>query len=343
MNTAYAIAAAQDWVLREACRLPGCCGAYLSGSVLEKALDEAWPADSDVDVVLLFEAELPPKIGKFRWQQVLMEITAMHRGVVADEETVLSTHYLAFALNGGQALHDPQGLLGPMMKRVQEQFYQEKWLLARVATTAEIARRNISGMAADREPEAAFMSCGFGPSAIALPILAAAGCNCTVRKRLPKARDVLRRFGYGDFSANLERVLGCHGMTAAELLPHMDALERTYYLAMGTKGPSEEYAFRSDIRPDAKAVAIDGTRELLLSENPSDAVFWMIATFTRCMTILRMDDMDAYRACLADMRAFAAALGVADARGIAARHALALQTLADAEEIARRIAAETAR
>ena len=176
-----------------------------------------------------------------------------------------------------------------------------------------------------------------------LPILAAAGCNCTVRKRLPKARDVLRRFGYGDFSANLERVLGCHGMTAAELLPHMDALERTYYLAMGTKGPSEEYAFRSDIRPDAKAVAIDGTRELLLSENPSDAVFWMIATFTRCMTILRMDDMDAYRACLADMRAFAAALGVADARGIAARHALALQTLADAEEIARRIAAETAR
>ena len=343
MNTAHAIAAAREWVLDQACRMPGCCGAYLSGSVLERSTDAEWPFDSDVDVVLLFDGELPQKIGKIRWQNVLLEITMLSKSVMADAEQVLRTHYLAFALNGGAVLYDPQGFLQPLSRYVQARFYQQKWLLARAESTAEIARRNISGMIAPNAPESVFMSCGFGPSAIALPILAAAGQNCTVRKRLPKARNVLRQYGFVDFAARLEQALGCQGMTAEALMPHMDALERTYYRAMNTEGPSATYPFRSDIRPDAKAVAIDGTRALLSGESPSDAVFWMIATFTRCMTILHMDDEPTYRASLPDMQAFADALGVGTAQAVATRHALAMQVLDEAQHIAKQIAAQAAR
>lgn len=343
MTTEQAIAAAKAWVEAEAQALPGYCGAYLSGSVLERALDAAWPADSDVDVVALFDGDLPQKIGKIRRDGVLLEITVMPKTAVAENETVLRTHYLAFALNGGQVLDDPQGFLVPLSGRVQAAFWKEEWLLARVEFTAAIARRHIGGMTTAQTPEDRLMSCGFGPSAIALPILAAAGRNCTVRKRLPKARDVLREHGFGGFAARLEAALGCAGMTADQLLPHMDALARTYYLAMNTSGPSAGYAFRSDIRPDAQATAIDGTRELLLGGNPSDAVFWMMATFARCMTVLRMDDMQAYARCLPEMQEFASALGVADETAIVQRQLLARETLAEAMEIAKTIARRVAR
>lgn len=343
MTTAQAIAAACTWVMAEARALPGYCGAYLSGSVLEQAMDAAWPPDSDVDVVALFDGDLPRKIGKIRRDGVLLEITAMPKTAVAEDETVLRTHYLAFALNGGQVLDDPQGFLAPLSGRVQAAFWKAEWLLARVESTAAIARRHIGGMTAAQTPEDRLMSCGFGPSAIALPILAAAGRNCTVRKRLPKARDVLWECGFGEFAGKLEAALGCVGLTAQQLLPHMDALDRAYYLAMNTSGPSEDYAFRSDIRPEARATAIDGTRELLLGENPSDAVFWMMATFARCMTVLRMDDLRTYERCLPDMQAFALALGVADEAAIAQRQRLAQETLAEAMEIAQTIAQRSAR
>lgn len=343
MTTANAIAAAEQWVRAEAGRLKGYCGAYLSGSVLERTMDEAWPADSDVDVVLLFDTELPGKIGKIRHGGVLLEITLLPRADLSEDESVLSTHYLAFALNGGRVLDDPQGFLAPLSARVRAAFYEEKWLLARMESTAEIARRHISNMTRASAPEDVLMSCGFGPSAIALPLLAAAGKNCTVRKRLPKARNVLRENGFGEFARELENVLGCGGVTAERLRPHMDALERTYCRAMNTDGPSRDYAFRSDIRPDAKAVAIDGTRALLEGETPSDAVFWMIATFARSMIVLRMDDPAAYAECLPDMLAFARLLGVGDAASVAARQQLAQDVLGEAKRIAEKIAADTAK
>jgi len=153
---------------------------------------------------------------------------------------------------------------------------------------------------------------------------------------------VLQEHGFGDFEGRLEDALGCRGMTAEELLPHMDALERTYYRAMNTNGPSENYAFRSDIRPDVQAAAIGGTRALLLGAHPSDAVFWMMATFARCMIVLRMDDMNAYAASLPDMQAFAAALGVGDEKSVADRQLLAWRTLEEAEQITRIIAGQCA-
>lgn len=338
MTTLQAIAAAKDWVCAQAAKMPGYCGAYLSGSVLERSADEIWPQDSDVDVVVVFDGELPDKIGKFRRQGVLLEITLMMKDVFTDDAHVLSTHYLAFALNGGWVLDDPQGFLVPLAKRVQAAYMQPEWLMKRVESAGAIAYNHISALGNRAAEENIFMSCGFGPSAIALPILAAAGCNCTVRKRIPKAKNVLRKYGYADFCERLDEVIGCKGLMRADLLPHMEALERTYSIAMNTTGPSKDYPFRSDIRPDAWDVAIGGTYGMLMSDAPGDAVFWMIATFARCMVILHMDDIPAYEACLPGMRAFAKTLGVGDAEAIAERRELAYRVREEAMNIARKIA-----
>lgn len=342
MQTKDAVAAARDWVRAEV-RAPGYAGAYLSGSVLERADDAEWPMDSDVDVVLVCDGELPAKIGKLRWQGVLVEPTWMERRAFANFEDVMSTHYLAWGLHAGRVLDDPQGWLAALADRVKAEYLREKWLRARVNSVAALARRHISGIARAQTPEDRLMSCGFGPSCIAFPILAAAGRNCTVRKRIPAARAVLAEFGLDAFSPQLDRALGCTELTREELLRHMDALERTFDAAARTDGPSRTYPFRADIRMEAKDVAIGGSRQMILGEHPTDAVFWMMATFARCQIVLRMDDPALYADRLPALMDFAAALGVDTPEGALARQALAEELLADALDAAEKIIACTAR
>lgn len=186
------------------------------------------------------------------------------------------------------------------------------------------------------------MSCGFGPSCIAFPILAAAGRNCTVRKRIPAARAALEAYGEDAFFPQLERALGCEGMNREALRVHLAELERTFDIASQTDGPSRGYAFRSDIRPEARDVAIDGCRKLLEGDHPADAVFWMMATFARCQIVLRMDDPALYAQRLPALQAFAAALGVDTQEKALQRQQLARTILAEAEAVAERIVKRTA-
>ena len=333
---------AAEWVRNVAASMMGYAGAYLSGSALERAPEAEWPEDSDVDVVLVFDGVLPGKIGKLRWQGVLLEPTVMEKRVFEDFDNVMRTHYLAWGLHGGQVLDDPQGWLAPLARRVCAEYLHEKWLRARVASTAALARRNLDGISSAQTPEDRLMSCGFGPSCIAFPILAAAGRNCTVRKRIPAARAALEDHGEATFFPQLERALGCEGMSREALRAHLSALEQTFDIASRTDGPSRSYAFRSDIRPEARDVAIDGCRKLLEGDHPTDAVFWMMATFARCQIVLRMDDPALYAQRLPALQAFAAALGVDTPEKALQRQQLARTILAQAEDVAGRIVKRTA-
>ena len=342
MNTRMAIEMAAEWVRNVAASMMGYAGAYLSGSALERAPEAEWPEDSDVDVVLVFDGVLPGKIGKLRWQGVLLEPTVMEKRVFEDFDNVMRTHYLAWGLHGGQVLDDPQGWLAPLARRVCAEYLHEKWLRARVASTAALARRNLDGISSAQTPEDRLMSCGFGPSCIAFPILAAAGRNCTVRKRIPAARAALEDHGEATFFPQLERALGCEGMSREALRAHLSALEQTFDIASRTDGPSRSYAFRSDIRPEARDVAIDGCRKLLEGDHPTDAVFWMMATFARCQIVLRMDDPALYAQRLPALQSFAAALGVDTPEKALQRQQLAQTILAQAEDVAERIVKRTA-
>jgi hypothetical protein len=49
------------------------------------------------------------------------------------------------------------------------------------------------------------------------------------------------------------------------------------------------FFFSTDITPAARPIAIDGSRELIQAGAHREAVFWIVATFARCHTILAAD------------------------------------------------------
>ena len=65
MTHAQAYEAARSWIDEFGRTTAGYAGAYLSGSFLEHAPEAEWPADSDVDVVILCREDPVPQAGKF--------------------------------------------------------------------------------------------------------------------------------------------------------------------------------------------------------------------------------------------------------------------------------------
>ena len=72
--------AARQWMMAEGIHLPGFCGAFFHGSIAWLPDDAILPATSDVDVmVVLADADPPEKPGKFRYRDVLLEVSYLSR------------------------------------------------------------------------------------------------------------------------------------------------------------------------------------------------------------------------------------------------------------------------
>lgn len=290
MTAGEAAALAARWTAERGARLPGLKGAYLSGSILTAEEGSDWPASSDVDLMLVFEAGACPKNpGKFRWNGVLLEASCLPETEFSPLEQVLSTHYLAYALNAGRILYDPEGFLQRLHRETEARYARRRWVKARCGTFYTRIRQGVQGFDPTASLAAKVMGWAFPTGLTCFPILAAALCNCTVRKRYPAARAVLERYGMEDFYPRLQGLLVPRPLGRERLLRHWSRLEQTFTAACGTTGPSAEYAFRADISREGADVALGGSRELICSSCSEDAVFWMLATFARCHTILDLD------------------------------------------------------
>jgi len=94
----------------------------------------------------------------------------------------------------------------------------------------------------------------------------------------------------------------------AERHEHLDELARTFDAADAVA--KTLYRFRSDISAAARPIAIDGSRELIQAGNHREAVFWIVATFARCHTILALDAPELQRAHAPAFDAVVADLGI---------------------------------
>lgn len=283
---------AQSWVSAYAANANGLRGAYISGSYLTTPPGAAWPESSDIDIVLVFaQGACPPKLGKLREQGALLEITCMGEEEFTSLEHILSTHYLAFALNAGALLYDPTGRFARLHQEVSAQYAQRPWVDARCEAFYHRIEQSVAGY----DPAAMALpqkvnGWAFTTGLTCFPLLLANLENCTVRKRYMAARRVLEAHGMGAFYSRLLSLLAPGPLGRGRLSAHMGELEKTFSLACGTSGPSAGYPFRRDISEEGAAVAIGGSWELLSTPYPEDAVFWMLATFARCHIIFDMDD-----------------------------------------------------
>ncbi|WP_084961132.1 hypothetical protein [Thermoactinospora rubra] len=274
MKIGEARAVAARWVAGH--RVPGFAGAYVSGSAAWLPAEAELPATSDVDVVILVDGEVPPKLGKLRHHGVLLDVGY---APVQPAEEVLASPALAPAVSRGVILADPDGSLAALHAAVAARFALPHWVRARCEALEEriaaLARLDDGRPLAER-----VLAWAFPASLPTLVILTAVRANPTVRRRYVAAREVLTRYGEADFHEEVLGWLGCARLARARVAAHLDRLADVYDRV--PYDPARPYG--TDLGPEARRISIDGTRELIEQGLHREAVWWIVVTLARCLT-----------------------------------------------------------
>jgi hypothetical protein len=111
--------------------------------------------------------------------------------------------------------------------------------------------------------------------------------NPTVRRRYVAVKQLLAEYDLLPFHETLLEMLGCARMSRGQAEQHLAALSEAFDAAGAVmKTP---YQFAADMREEGRPVAIDGSRELIESGSHREAVFWMVAVYSRCQQVLSQD------------------------------------------------------
>jgi hypothetical protein len=147
----------------------------------------------------------------------------------------------------------------------------------------------------------------FGAGVTTHILLVAGLRNPTVRRRYRATRELLAEYNLGDAYEPFLEALGCARMTRERATRHLHALTETFDRTKAViRTP---YRFAADLSDEGRVVAIDGSREMIEAGDHREAVFWMVATFSRCQAVLANDgdaetqarSAEAYRHLLADI------------------------------------------
>jgi hypothetical protein len=310
MSIRAAKEAARQWVAQKGSRLSGFLGAYLAGWILWLADDAILPPSSDVDVFVVLANPPPNKLGKFLYRDVTLEVSYMPSDQLQSAELILGQSHMAGSFRIPNVLADPSGRLTQLQAAVARDYAKRRWVRQRCAHAREkslTVLHSLSESAPFHEQVAAWL---FGTSLATHVLLAAGLKNPTVRKRYVAARELLAEYGRLDFYEALLEMLGCAGMSRERSERHLAAVAETFDVAKTLlKTP---YTFASDISDIGRPIAIDGSRELIARGLHREAVFYLLATYSRCLHVLRQDaPVEVQERHSAGYRQFAADLGIA--------------------------------
>ena len=281
-------AVARQWVMAEASKIPGFSGAYYAGSILWLADDATFSATSDIDVMVVLTDAMPThKLGKFIYQDVLLEVSYLPSAQFASPEQILGHYHLANSFRTHNIILDATGQLTAVQAAVGSAYAKRAWVIAR----CEQARDTVVARLQQLKPSDLFheqvVSWLFAAGGMPHVLLVAGLRNPTVRRRYVAARELLTAYGYLDIYEPLLAVAGCAQMSRAQVEAHLVALAAVFDVAQAViKTP---VFFAADISEVARPVAIDGSRELIEQGYHREAIFWMVATYSRCQQVLYQD------------------------------------------------------
>lgn len=288
MRVADGRAAAREWVAEHVAGRADFRGAFFTGSAAAAADDDVLLPTSDVDVtVLLAAAVAPPKLGKVRDRGVLLDITFLPFDALADADAIASNYYLAPSFRHGQLIADPTGRLRAVQDRIAPRFDALDGVRRRSEHVFGLMTSRLGALDASlpwHELVAAWM---FPTSLATQVVLVAARRAPTVRRRYLAARAALATIGHTDYYASLLRQLGCADCDQATVQRHLDELAGAFDEAAAVA--RTPFFFCSDVTAEARPISIDGSQELIDSGDHREAVFWIVATFARCLQILAAD------------------------------------------------------
>jgi hypothetical protein len=279
---------AREWVMEHATGLPGFAGAYLAGSVNAMPDDATLPATSDVDItVVLGESNPPGKPGKFLYREVLLEVTYMSGDALRSPEQVLGHYHLAGGFRRPSIIADPSGHLTALQAAVERDFASRRWVEARCEQARDTVISRVRSLDASASFPDQVMGWLFAAGGMPHVLLVAGLRNPTVRRRYEAARDLLVDSGHATHYRELLELLGCAAISRERVAHHLDVLAEVFdATAPVVRSP---FFFAADITASARPVAIDGSREMIARGNHREAIFWMVATWSRCMQVLHAD------------------------------------------------------
>lgn len=288
MKIGYARSMAAEWVLQHGSKDVDFLGAYYSGSTVGMPDDAALPESSDVDIVIVSSQDEPiPKLGKFLYHNVLLEVTYISWDALSSADDVLMSHHLSSSFRMDTIIADPTGSIHKLQAYVSLHFAEEEWVRRRcknVLNSIKDGLRNIDVFAPFHDQVTSWLF----PTGMTTHVLLLAGLrNPTVRRRYLAAREMLIEYGLTGFYPDLLELLGCTRLTPQRIEEHLDELAKTFDAAAAIS--STPFPFSTDITAIARPVAIDGSRELIRAGCHNEAVFWIVATFARCHKILAAD------------------------------------------------------
>ena len=309
VRVGQARAAARDWVARHVSEVAGFGGAYVSGSTVGLPDSAELSPTSDLDVVVVTAGPgSPPKLGKVLYRGALLEISYQDWTELGTAEHLLGSYRLAGSFRVDTIIADPTGRLARLQAVVGRGFAERVWIRRRCADARRTIEHRLAGFDPAQPLHQQVTRWLFGTGGTAHLPLVAALRNPTVRLRYLAAREVLVGYGHGDRYPDLLALLGCAQWSAERAGQHLAELGRTFDATAAVA--TTPFFFSSDLTAPARPIAIDGSRELIAQGNHREAVFWMVATFARCHTVLAVDAPDLHREHLPAFRAMLADLGL---------------------------------
>lgn len=259
--------------------------AFISGSLAWADPNAAYDPASDIDCYLVVDGDSPDgKIGKITVDGVLLDVSWLPWQQLEEAE---SHAVLASLLHFGRIVQDDDGTLTELQERISGRFADDD----RIATRLDDMRSRIrGGLPTDSShlPEPEQVMNWLFPATLATHIPLIAACvPLTVRKRFMAARRVMAAENY----EGLLRLYGFDTVSPEQAGAWLDdtatLFERTAPVAEGSKR-----FWASDIHASARPIAIGGSQELIDTGFHREALYWIIATSARCLTVLNDADED---------------------------------------------------
>ncbi|HET6567785.1 MAG TPA: hypothetical protein VFG50_07465, partial [Rhodothermales bacterium] len=276
------------WVLEQTATLPGFSGALYHGSTVGLPGNSTLPATSDVDILIVLNGPIPPvKPGKIRYRDVLLDVSYLPLDQVRSPEQVLGNAHVAGSFRKPSVISDPTGQLAALQARVARDFANRKWVRARCEHARDKILRNLESLQ-NPAPLHDHVTAWLFATGVTTHVLLVAGLkNPTVRRRYVDTRELLVDYGRADFQETLLDLLGCARMSQSRAEQHLAALADVFDAAKSVlKTP---FFFASDISDGARPVAVDGSRALIERGLHREAIFWILAMYSRCQKVLYHD------------------------------------------------------
>ena len=325
---------ARAWVTLEGAQTPGFAGAFLHGSINWLPDDSPLPASSDVDVMLVLAGDAPAqKPGKFRYRDLLLEVSQLSLADVSTPEKVLASAHLAGSFHRPGVLADPTGHLTVLQQKVARHYADEAWVLERCADVEAKMRQPFPASGASFPEQ---VNAWLFPTGLTTHLLLVAGLrNPTVRQRYVAVRELLAERYRIDVYPGLLEDLGVTHLTSAQTLTHLAALEAAFLdAARVIRSP---FFFAADISEAGYPVAIGGTRAMIERGDHREAMFWLVATAVRCQQVFQQDAPDVLSLHEPGFIALLADMGIRDRSDLITRRTAMLARLPERWQVAREI------